>query len=322
VERIPIADFYSDYCKAMDWVEKTIQKVPVDNRFYQYRETLKKQLDEHIDGELKHSGGSEMKLHTEANLEAFVLVDVYKKFSNRADKEFKDKLREMLFGPPYSSDEQSGEQNPVISTLGRDIGSELILASKLKNPERISFVKSDIVCDLVEYKFGFECKRIHSDEKIIRNFNRASAKLQENENIDYGFVALRLDKFFFQDKIGGVLLPRPMLVERGDGVFGSEDKDAVFRELKIQTRTFFEVYHKRFAALIWENKWNKVAGYCVWFYLPCFIGNPIVINPIGFVEFVLINFTNGLTDLDPNKKLVFSKMGNEFDFGNPPELIQ
>ena len=180
MSKIRIRQVYDDYCRAIRWVEATVEKVPPNPRMYVYRDILQKEVLDFENGiELSTSTPEETNAILEANLESAILIDVHKQFGGRREKEFVDKLRESQFGPVYSNDEQLGK-GPTKSAFARDIQSELLLATRSKRPEIVTFDAHDIVYDLGDQKFGIECKRIHSEKQIFSRFHEACSKLQTN----------------------------------------------------------------------------------------------------------------------------------------------
>jgi hypothetical protein len=188
-----IEDFYPDYCNALDWVISIVDPIPeYCRRFFEYKEVLKRQLEEFVESQVpKTSTVPEMREHAEAFLEACALVDIHKRFVGKTDRDFTVKLRESFFGPQYASDE---EKNGKINkgSFGRNIQSELILATRYRSLEKVSFGKHDIVYDLGDTKFGTEVKRIQEEAGIVDLFADACQQLEGNPDIEYGMVALRL----------------------------------------------------------------------------------------------------------------------------------
>lgn len=85
-----IDTIYDDYCQAIDWADNLIDSPLPNNRFHGYKETLKKQLEEFSNVQkVKDVNAVEMVSHLEANVEAFALIGIHKKFFNRQEKEFK-----------------------------------------------------------------------------------------------------------------------------------------------------------------------------------------------------------------------------------------
>jgi hypothetical protein len=86
----------------------------------------------------------EMLTHLDALSEASALIEVFKRFELRQEREFITKLRESFFGPTSTSDEENGGSKSK-GAFGRNILSELIFACKFKNPKKVSFQKNDVV---------------------------------------------------------------------------------------------------------------------------------------------------------------------------------
>jgi len=279
--RTGIRVIFDDYCRAVAWVESIIKKIPDNARMYVYRATLEKEVKDFEGGiELASATPAETNAILEANLESAILIDIHKKFGNRREKEFIDKLKESLFGPPYSNDELTG--NPAKgkgksrTSFGRDIQSELLLATRIIHPEIVSFKGNDIVYDLGTFKFGAEVKRIHSEAQISPRFNEACQQLQDNPEIQFGLVALRFDKFYFPNVEGYELLE---LAKRENSILRTANEDELANAAGYQTRAFRNKYNNILAQQ--ALRWSKVSGLCAFIYIPCLLGTPSTPYNVG-----------------------------------------
>jgi len=312
-----ITDFYPIYCTALDWAVSLIPKLPKHcKRFFEYKDILKQQFDEYQRGEhVVISERSEMIANMETHLEAFALVDIYKKFALCKDTEFIRKLRESFYGPSTTVDEETGGSKSK-GSFARNILSELILASKFKNPEKVSFQEHDIVYDLGDSKFGVEVKRIQEEANIVDLFADACRQLQQNSSIEYGMIALRLDKYFFTDKKGGIILPKTTLFPREDVVFRANSEMELYKDYKFQTDTFHKQFEPALGTRMAQNEYKKVAGYCVFIYTPALVGKPSVIFASGYASFILWH-----SNQEPKRKDIFDKIIEELEFnGNKPDI--
>lgn len=312
-----IGEFYEEYCKALDWAVALVDPIPdYCRRFFEYKEILEKQLNEFVESEkAKNTTVPEMREHAEAFLEACALVDIHKRFFGRTDREFKVKLRESFFGPQFASDEEKGGKVNK-GSFGRNIQSELILASRFKYLDKVSFGEHDVVYDLGDTKFGIEVKRIQEESGIVDLFADACGQLESDPKIDYGVVVLRLDKFIFLENKGGVELPKPTLFPRESLVLrGKNDK-----ELSDFHESQMKYFHKQFEPELRDRMikggYKKVVGYWPFNYLPSLIGNPIVISSGGFVSFMLWH-----SELEPKRRETLLRIMEEMDFqGKKPDI--
>jgi|GEM_PF-7088506 len=312
-----IGDFYPEYCKALDWAVALVDPIPdYCRRFFEYRDILQKQLVEFEENEKpKTTTVPEMREHAEAFLEACALVDIHERFYGRTDKEFKVKLRESFFGPQYASDEEKGGKTNK-GSFGRNIESELILASRFKYLDKVSFEEHDIVYDLGDTKFGTEVKRIQEESGIVDLFADACQQLEANPNIEYGMVVLRFDKYMFMTSKGKILLTRPTLLHRENIILKAKDDKEIFDYYENQTETFHKQFESELRRRMIRGGYKKVAGYCVYIYSSFLKGDPIVIFSAGYASYMLWH-----SDREPKRKEVFFRIMEELDFhGNKPDI--
>lgn len=281
MKNVLINDFYNEFCQALTWAKKLVPEISKKSRFYDYEKELRRLFDCFQTGE--RPGEFETKASVEAHIEGLALVDIHKKFKDRNDFEFRNKIKQMFFGPYYSSDEKNGG-SVYQKGLARDIQSELILASRFKNQKLGCFSESDFSYVFNGVRVGFECKRVHSEESVVKLFTKACKKIQKNLNA-YGIVGLRLDKCSFVNRVGKIHLPQPILRKREPVIGWVQNNDDVHRALAEQMLLFHKSYQEIFRQIIKGSGMTKVLGYCVLLYLPSWVGNPLKMASNGVAEF-------------------------------------
>ena len=183
----------ADYKNAIEWAKSLIPDIKPTCRIYQYLELLEATVRANAQGTIV---SKPTLLILDALHHSNFLIGIHKKFHNRRDEVFLQKLRASLMGPVFSNKEELGEGFSK-GSKARDLESELILAAQIRNPEVVSFEGNDVVYDLKDYKFGAEVKRIHSLENIEHQFLKGCKQLVKNSAAKYGMVTFRFDKHFF-----------------------------------------------------------------------------------------------------------------------------
>ena len=293
----PVEQILEEYKEAIDWVNSFIPNIKPTSRIYKYLELLETYVRLNREGV---NGSFSLLDVLDAHQKSDLLIQIYKKFQARREKEFIDKLSSYFFGPVNTHDEVLHGSGPSKSSYGRDIESEFYFATKVKEPEIVSFQGNDVVYDLKEFKFGVEVKRIHSLDKIEKNFEIACNQIETAPSVKYGMVGFRFDNHFLKKTDFGV-----ELIDRSKNILNFEERADCFKYAEYQTKFFAKKYGQSLLEL--SKSFPKVLGFSVFGQFPGKInttGIPFLAGHFSYCWFGGVG--------KPSQD-VFVKMTNEFE---------
>lgn len=265
-----VEQLFLDYKNAIEWIEPLIPDIKPTCRIYNYLELLE------ITERANTAGIVVPKptlLILEAAQHALVLTTMHKAFKNRNEKEFVDKLRVSLQGPSYSNREVIGESTSK-GAIARNIESELILASRIKNQKIVSFESNDVVYDLDGMKFGMEVKRVHSLKKLRKRFIEGCEQIERTAHVNCGMVAIRFDKHFYIKSEQGVVC-----IERDEKILTFDTWSECVAHAKFHNISFLNQYGQDLLEL--ARTYPKVLGVCVFSLLPGLMRNTSIPFVVG-----------------------------------------
>jgi len=292
-----ITQILIDYKIALAWVEALIPNIKTASRIYKYLEVIESSVRANKDGT---TNTNPLLLTLEAHQKSDLLIEIHKKFYNRTEKSFVDKLHASLLGPVYLHKEILQGEGPSKNTHGRDVESEFYFATHVKNPDIVSFQGNDVVYDLKDYKMGVEVKRIHSLEQIESNFKIACNQIQKNPDVRYGMVGFRFDNHYLLEDQFGL-----KLIDRGENILSYASHEECFRYAEVQTKYFV----KKVGSILLSasHSFPKVMGIGVFGLFPGRL-------KISEIPFLAGNFSFAWFGGVPRPcKKVFTKMTNEFE---------
>jgi hypothetical protein len=292
-----VEEVLKSYKAAILWVESLIPDIKPTCRIYEYLKLLELTVHENRAGV---TTSKPTRLILEAHQKSNLLIEIYRRFEKRREPQFINKLRESLFGPVYSHEEELGK-GPSRSSFGRDIESEFLMATRIRNPEIVSFEGNDIVYDLKDFKFGVEVKRIHSLENINDQFIKGCQQIDTNASIQCGMVALRFDNHFYYRNEGGLV----ELIERGEHILSFKSAQACSNAATFQTGVFLEQRGTEF--LERARPFQKVKGVCVFCFLPGMLMDTNVPFMAGHARYGFFESP------DNSSRSIFERMRQEFE---------
>lgn len=293
----PIERILEEYKLAVMWVESLFPNKKIPPRIYKYLEVLESSVRCNREGT---PNPNLLLLTLEAHQKSDLLIEMHKKFQNRNEVPFLNKLYESLLGPVFMHKEILQGEGPSKNSFGRDTESEFYFAAHVKNPGIVSFEGNDVVYDLRDYKVGVEVKRIHSLDQIEQNFRLGCDRIQANKAVKYGMVGFRFDNHFLEKNHFGL-----RLIDRGEKILYYATQQECFQYAEFQTKFFVENVGN--LLLTASYAFPKVVGIGVFGLFP----GKIKVSEIPFLagHFSFAWFGGSPK---PSKK-VFIKMTNEFE---------
>lgn len=276
---------------AIGWVETVVPKRAENWRAYYYRDVL-----QHFIELNKRRVLYDDEYHVVPLLESWIaarhLTDLHEKYEGRKEKPFLEKLRASTFGPRYPLQEMKNLGHKRKGSYGRDIESELIVASQIKTPDIVRFDSADLTLDLPSCKLGIEVKRLQNTGHIVDRYIEACRQIEENLNIEMGLVMFRFDRLVYHNVRGGIHLLRPLLERKKQTTYVQTSFENVFNFCYFQTSSFREEYVELFIAETKRLGFKKVLGFGVTLTMPFVYGRALNLNINGNTEITIWTFEN------------------------------
>jgi hypothetical protein len=281
----------SNLNEAIEWVETVVPNRDENWRAYHYRNVLQNFIEINKRKLFNYNTYPALPL-LESWIAARHLTDLYEKYKGRKEKSFLDKLRASTFGPRYPFQEIKGSGNKRKSSYGRDIESELIVATQIKTPEIVSFDFADVTLNLPSGKLGIEVKRVQSAGHIVSKYLEACRQIEKNKNIDLGLVMFRFDRLIYHNIRGCLYLPRPLLERKKQPTYVQTSYEKVINFCNFQTSSFTNEFVELFKRETKRFEFKKVLGFGVTFTMPFVYGEALHLNINGNTEITVWTFEN------------------------------
>jgi hypothetical protein len=281
----------SNLKEAIGWVETVVPNRDEKWRAYHYKDVLQDFIELNKKGLFNRNTYPALPL-LETWIAARHLTDLHEKYRGRKEKYFLQKLRASTFGPRYPFQEMEGLGNKRKGTYGRDIESELLVASQIKTPEIVRFDSADLTLDLPSCKLGIEVKRPKSTGHIVEKYLEACRQIEENPNIDLGLVMFRFDRLVYHNMRSGIYLPKPLLERKKQVTYVQSSYDNVFNFCYFQTSSFRKEFVDLFETETKQLGFKKVLGFGVTLTMPFVYGDAMHLNINGNTEITVWTFEN------------------------------
>jgi hypothetical protein len=282
----------------IEWVKSLIPDLRPSWRYFHYREVLVRMSERTADGVSMQVPQNELTPVLEAYNSVDNLRSIHRKFKDRSDRIFVTKLREATYGPRYRFQEVEGQGMQAMGDHGRNTEAELCFAAMHKDQKLISFDSADFTVTTPSFKIGIEVKRPKSPTKIVSLYVNGAKQIQKNQNIEWGFIMIRLDRLLYSNKRNGLFLTEPLLDKRTVAGMKYDHEQQIEEFCFHQVKWFQDEFGPLFLAATKDGNYTKSLGFGIYLNMPFAIGNPPNLMNKGAIKFVRWGSKNPGDDRD------------------------